>query len=110
MIGWLILVLRLFSIPWFFAPNWACAVTQEVCPGKPHAHVIDRTETPQSNGTTRRTTRCDCDDGYENQEGVCVALTPDAPPKWSAGRWARGNSIANVLGTCFTTWTCRPKS
>lgn len=27
---------------------------------------------------------------------------------WSRGRWLRGVSVANVLGTCFTTWHCRP--
>ncbi|MBI3544507.1 MAG: hypothetical protein HY075_14645 [Deltaproteobacteria bacterium] len=29
---------------------------------------------------------------------------------WSPGSWVRGTSVANVLGTCFTTWTCQPSS
>ena len=34
---------------------------------------------------------------------------PDAPQAtWSRGEWVRGISVANVLGTCATTWTCQP--
>jgi hypothetical protein len=29
---------------------------------------------------------------------------------WSAGRWVRGDSVANVAGGCFTTWACHPAS
>jgi hypothetical protein len=33
-----------------------------------------------------------------------------AQANWSRGKWVRGDSVANVLGTCFTTWTCQPGS
>jgi hypothetical protein len=36
------------------------------------------------------------------------ASAPQA--SWSRGQWVRGVSVANVLGTCFTTWTCQPRS
>jgi hypothetical protein len=27
-------------------------------------------------------------------------------PAWTPGQWRRGTSVANVLGTCYTSWTC----
>jgi len=36
------------------------------------------------------------------------ASAPQA--SWSRGQWVRGGSVANVLGTCFTSWTCQPRS
>lgn len=33
-----------------------------------------------------------------------------AQASWSGGQWVRGGSVANLLSTCFTSWTCQPRS
>lgn len=43
----------------------------ERCPGKPNAHVIGRTTETLPSGDIKRTTRCECDDGYNENQGQC---------------------------------------
>lgn len=52
--------------------NQPALAQQEACPGKPNAHVIDRTEIRQPDGTIRRNTRCACDQGYTSQGAICA--------------------------------------
>lgn len=49
---------------------------QDPCPGKPNAHVIARIEKTEPDGTIRRTTRCQCNEGYEPAgDGSCMRAT-----------------------------------
>jgi hypothetical protein len=48
---------------------------QDPCPGKPNAHVTGRSETKLADGTIKRTTRCACNEGFDNKDGACVAAS-----------------------------------
>jgi hypothetical protein len=60
------------------------AVAQEACPGKPNAHVTGRSQTTLADGTVKRTTKCACNQGYENRGGACVLVTVMKPREDSA--------------------------
>lgn len=50
---------------------------------------------------------------YEGESIVSTATLTRAEIEsatWSSGKWKRGDSVANVLGTCFTAWRCGPGS
>ncbi len=60
--------------------NADSAFAQEPCPGKPNAHVIARIEKTEPDGTIRRTTRCQCNQGYEPRGDGSCRISPTMGP------------------------------
>ena len=75
------MIFQTFRLSWiavvflFVASHTQVALTQEVCPGKSNAFVLSRSETKQSDGTIKRTIRCQCSEGYESEGKKCVRIT-----------------------------------
>jgi hypothetical protein len=71
------------SIVWFVAlfviSTQSALALQEACPGKQNAHVVKRSVITQPDGTTRTTTDCECDQGYERSGGRCTRVTIIGP-------------------------------
>src|ERR1044071_3145931 len=90
--------------PLFFVLITCCsniASGQEVCPGKPNAHVVGRTEILEGNGTVRRITRCECNSGYESRsDGSCQPVSViRSETRADCVRFA-GNHLRDDLNAC----------
>lgn len=68
-----------------------------------------RTECPQD--TTQVGERRVTEGNVTRVHPLCRARI-DGPARnkaaWSTGTWRRGGSVANVLGTCYSNWSCHP--